>query len=70
MQYLELFKLALPPADNLVLELVMVILHLQQALLLSRVMLPLLLVLDGSLLLLLSKVQLIILHLSTCFEMS
>ena len=40
----------------------MIALHLQQALLLSRVVLPLLLVLDGCLLLLLRKVQLIILH--------
>ncbi len=40
----------------------MVLLHLGQALLLSRVVLPLLLVLDGTLLLLLSKVQLIVLR--------
>ena len=54
----------MPPADNLLLELVVVVLHLQQALLLTRIMLPLLLVLDVCLLLLLSKVQLVILQIN------
>ena len=52
----------MPPADNLLLEVMVVVLHLQQALLLSKVVLPLLLVLDGCLLLLLGKVQLVILQ--------
>lgn len=69
-KHLQLLKLSLPPADNLVLELMMVILHLYQALLLGRVVLPLLLVLDGCLLLLLCKVQLIILHDANMVQMA
>ena len=45
--HLEFLKLALAAADNLLLEGLVVALHLDQALLLSRVLLPLLLVLDG-----------------------
>ena len=66
--HLELLELSLPPADNLVLELVVVILHLHQTLLLGRVVLPLLLVLNGCLLLLLRKIQLVILQDATRFR--
>ena len=72
--YLKLFKLALAPAHDLLLELLVVVLHLGQPLLFARVMLPLLLVLDSRLLLLLSKVQLVILYshrtISTCSFLS
>ena len=60
--YLQLLELSLSPAHDLLLELLVVLLHPDQVLLLSIVMLPLLLVLNGTLLLLLKKVQLVILQ--------
>ena len=62
MSYLQLLKLALAPAHDLLLELLVVLLHLGQALLLTRIMLPLLLVLNSRLLLLLNKIKLIVLR--------